>query len=187
MPALFLAMLGALVASFGARDQRLVAQLRGAFGPALPLLASALVASTASSALAAWFGVRIGHGMSEDAVAMLTAFALLFAGVELLLPIKVRPLEEPTRSAGATLLALLAKQVTDAARFLVLALSIAFPATILVAIGGAIGSGAALVLAWSAPEFFANSTRLVLLRRLLAFPVLLGGIVVGLQARGLIG
>ena len=58
---------------------------------------------------------------------MFVAAALAVAAIELAWPMRKKPPREPTRSLGAIALVLGAGQVTDAARFLVLALLVLSP------------------------------------------------------------
>ncbi len=82
------------------------------------------------------------------------------AEVESLLLAPGKPPKEPTRSLGALAIVLLAHQLTDAARFLVFAIAVAFAAPLPAAVGGTI----VLTAAWLAPEL-ASDPRLRIARR----------------------
>jgi len=118
---------------------------------------------------------------------MFVAMALLLAALELFfLRARAAP-KEPTRSTGAILLVLLTGQLTDATRFLVLALAVATGDMVLTAAGGAVGSGVALTAACIAG---AQWDRRVPERRLAlaAGGVLtLAALFIGISARGLLG
>lgn len=186
MSALFFALLTSFLVGFGGKDQRLVAHLREGFGPSLPLLIVAILSSCLSAGVAVWFGGMLGRDMSEDAATMFVAIALLLAGVELLLPMRSRLPAEPTRSAPATFLALFAGQLTDAARFVIVALAIVLPAPIVLGIGGALGGAAAVTLAWSAPALFRDAGRVRRVRLGLAVPILMFAVWAALRARGIV-
>jgi hypothetical protein len=94
---------------------------------------------------------------------------------------------EPTRSLGAIALVLLAGQVTDAARFLVLALSVATGNAVLAAAGGALGSGAVLTLAWTLGSEWEARLPLAAIRLALGGLFRLAALIVGMSARGIIG
>ena len=118
----------------------------------MPLLVAALFAAFATTAFAAWAGGRLGQPMPSNARALFCGIALVFAGGEMLfLRIRKAP-AEPTRSVFAALLVMAALQITDAARFLVLALAAWTAAPISVALGGAAAAGGALVTVWLWPE-----------------------------------
>jgi hypothetical protein len=144
MPALFLALLTCALAMLAGRPALLTARLSDEFGGGWGLLATAWLSAIATSALAAWAGALLAPMMAPAAKAMFVAVALALGALELLLLKVPAAPAEPTRSVGAAMLVLLAGQVTDAARFLVVALSVALAAPALAAAGGAIGSGVVL-------------------------------------------
>ena len=93
---------------------------------------------------------------------------------------------EPTRSLGAMALVLFAGQITDAARFFVLALAVATGAPVLAAMGGALGSGAVLTAAWALGGGWERlPLRAIRLASSGAF--LIAAVAVALSARGVIG
>lgn len=115
---------------------------------------------------------------------MLAAFALLAAAVELAMPMREKALVEPTRSLFALAAVLLARQLGDAARFLVFALAAA-GLPVYAALGGALGGASALAMAVAArgelPGWPLRRIRLTL-----AAIVGAAGIWLALGARGLI-
>lgn len=152
MTGLLYALLTCFAATFGARDQALVLHLGAAQGRRPALLVTALLAAAASSALAGWIGGRMLAEMAPAARALFGSLAVLLAGGEMLVLAPRRAPAEPTNSLFAALLVIAALQITDAARFLVLALAVSTAAPIPVAMGGAAGSMAALAFAWFAPD-----------------------------------
>jgi Ca2+/H+ antiporter, TMEM165/GDT1 family len=168
------ALIACLVASLGGRDQVLVARLAAAQGPRPALLVVALVAALASTALAAWAGARLLADLAPSQRGLGAALALIAAGADMLVLGPGKPPAEPTRSLFAAFVVLLAHQITDAARLLVLALAVATAAPLPAGMGGALGSGAALVSGWLAP---ALTGRIARPRRLAGLAMaLLGGI-----------
>ena len=73
-------------------------------------------------------------------------------------------MEEPTASLGALAIVVLAHQITDASRFLIFALAVAFAAPLAAGLGGALAGAASLGLAWVLPEVFVHG-RLQLVRQ----------------------
>ena len=187
MPSFFLAMIAAVLASFGGRDRRLVAHLSGKLGATLPLLAVAWLAVVATSALAAIAGAALATIMPAAAKHMLVAFALVLGAVELLWQRRLREAEEPTRSAFAILIVLGALQLGDGARFLVLAVAVATGDPVLAALGGAVGSGAVLTAGWAMGPGLGNGLPLRAIRYTAAALMAGAGLIIGLSARGLLG
>ncbi|MGZ3257114.1 MAG: TMEM165/GDT1 family protein [Croceibacterium sp.] len=187
MPALFLALLTSALALIGARPARLTARLADALGGSAGLLIVAWITAIAASVLAGWAGAWLAPLMPPAGKAMFVAAALVVSGLELLFAKPDKAPAEPTRSLGAIAVVLFASQVTDAARFFVLALAVATGGPVLAAVGGALGSGAVLTAAWALGD--AWSTRLPLRAIQLGVGGLfaLAAVVVGLAARGVIG
>ena len=77
--------------------------------------------------------------------------------------------------------------MTDSARLLVLALVLATGDPVFAAVGGALGSGAALSIAALAGAQWERRVPVRLLSHILAGVLLLGAIVIGLQVRGIFG
>lgn len=187
MPALFLALLACALATAGGRPALLIGRLSGTLGDGAGLLAAGWITAAAASALAAWAAAWFGPLMAPAARTIFVAIALAACAVELLLVRPPAPAAEPTRSLGAISLVLFAGQLTDAARFLVLALALATGAPVSAALGGAIGSGAALTAAWALGAEWEARLPLTAIRRIVAALFLLAAAIVGLAAKGLIG
>lgn len=173
-----------LLVSTGARDQLLVARLAGRTGPGL-LLAGAL-AATASAALMAWAGQWIADRLFPEAGKMLVAIALVIAAVELAWPMRREVPREPTHSVFAAFTVLLARQVSDAGRFLVFAISAWTALPWHAAVGGALGGTTALVLGWTMGRALETSLPLRWIRLTLAAILFLAALVIGLGVRGMI-
>ena len=183
----FIALVLAFLTAIGGRDQLLIARLRAANGSrgGLSLLMTGIVCALATGAFATWAGGLVDAMISDAAETMLVAFALGLAGVELLWPNREKRLIEPTRSLGAIALVLLARQVSDGPRFVIFALAANSGAVLLTGIGGALGGAIAIVLGWSLAD---GLERLPLrpVRLGLGIVVLIGAVVIGLTARGIL-
>ena len=118
---------------------------------------------------------------------MFVAIALLLAAGECAWPNRERAPREPTRSLGAMAIVLFARQLTDASRFLVAAFAVVFATWPLAALGGAIGGGAAVVLAWTLGGQLESRLPLRGLRIALAVVLFVLAMLTGLSARGIIG
>lgn len=185
MSAFFLAFLAAALATVGGREAVRAARLGAALGHAAGLLLAIVLASMAGSALAAWLGGRIAPELFPAARQMFVAIALLLAALEVWLLRPARQPREPTRSFAAILLVLLVALATDAARFLVLAIAVATGDIVFAAAGGALGSGAVLVLACVAGQAWETRLPLRALRHGVAGLLLFAALATGLSARGL--
>jgi hypothetical protein len=187
MPALFLALLTSALAMLGGRSARLVARMAEALGGSAGLLLTGWLCAIASSALAAWMGAWLAPQMPPAGKAMFVALALGLAAIELLVTRERAAPAEPTRSLGAIALVLLAAQVTDAARFFVLALALATGAPAMAGIGGALGSGAVLGAAWALRGEWDARLPARAIRLAVGGLFMFAAIVVALSARGIIG
>lgn len=171
--------------STGGRDQLLVARLADRLGRGGGLFVAGTAASVVSALLMSVAGLSLALLLPGAAADMLVAFALLFAAIELVRRPATKLPEEPTRSLFATFVVLLARQLGDAARFLVFAFAAGGSAW-LAAAGGALGGCAALAVGASAgPALERAPLRAVRLSLAVALAIL--AIVIGLQARGIIG
>lgn len=168
MAAFFLALTACLLVTAAGRDPLRAARLSAVLGPGPGLLAGIWVSAVLSSSLAAFLGSLIAPELGSEPKQVFLAIALLLASLEVLLLRAGPPPQEPTRSTGAILLVLLGSQVTDAARFLVLALATATAQPALVGAGGALGSGAVLTLAVAAGARWERHIPARLLRQIAA-------------------
>lgn len=187
MSSLLFALVGSFLTALGARDQLLIASLRARLGPSLILPILALTSAAASAALAAWLGALIASRLSASTAPMLVAIALGLAALELAWSRRGKPLVDPTRSLGAIFIVLLARQITDAPRFLIFALAAWAASPLLAGVGGALGGGAALMLGWAMGDELEKRLPLRALRLVLAALLAVVAVMAGLTARGLIG
>lgn len=147
------------LASIGARDQLLLARMSQRQGQRPGLLIIAILTASASCAAAVWVAQFVaGELPTIPARIVFAGLALVFAGGEALLLGARKPPEEPTQSLFAALVVLLAQQITDAARFVVVALTILTRAPLPVALGSAAASALMLAVVWTAPEVTGQRT-----------------------------
>jgi putative Ca2+/H+ antiporter (TMEM165/GDT1 family) len=184
LAAFLFALVAVFAVSLGGRDQLLAARLADRLGKGGGLLAVGGLASTVSAFAMAVAGLALALALPGPAAEMLVAIALVLAAAELAWPRRSALPEEPTRSLFATFIVLLARQVGDAARFMVFAFAAGGSAW-LAGAGGALGGAAAIGLGISASrEIFDWPLRK--LRLGLAVALAVTAIVVGLKARAII-
>lgn len=186
MPSFFLAFVAVFAASLGARDQLLVARQSAALGAGNGLLVTGWLTASFSSAVLAWAGESVAALLPASGKIMLTAFALGFASIALLWPVRIQRATEPTHSLGALALVLLAWQSRDAARFCVFALAAATGSAMLAGIGGALGGAAAITLGWMAGTSLEKRIPVRLIRCSLGIVAALCALYAGLSARGIV-
>ncbi len=186
MPSFFLAMVAVLIASIGAKDQMLIADLAGRNGKRPALLGVGAVCAIIAAAAMAWAGYAVAAFLPASGKTMLVAIALIFAALELLWPVKAKALREPTYSLGATAIVLLAKQIGDAARFCIFAFAAATASPTLAGAGGALGGVLAMAIGWSVAGGFANMRWIGATRRSVGAALLIVAVAIGLTARGII-
>ena len=186
MPAFFMTFLACALVTLAGREQVRVARLSAALGPGAGLVAAIAFSTLIASAFAAWIGQALAPAMPAPARQMFVALALLLAALEiLLLRAPARP-REPTRSTGAIALVLLAAQITDAARFLVLAMSVFGGNAVLAAAGGCAGSLAALMMAVLVGKEWEAMVPVRMLAKVIAGVLALAALLIGLSARNII-
>ena len=147
MAGFLFALVIAFLSGIGARDRALFEHLCRAGAPRGALLTTAIATASIAAALAARLGEAAAPEFAAHTRPMLAGAALVIAGTRLLPAVWAREPQEPTRSLGAAALVLFAYQISDTARFAVLAIALsgsALPA----AVGGALGSAAALAGRW---------------------------------------
>lgn len=169
--------------ALGGRDQLVMAGLSDQLGRAPLLLACGMACAGFSAALMAWLGSTFAALLPYRAAQMLVAFALAAAALELTMPVRLKQPAEPTRSLGAIGLVLLARQLGDAARFVIFAFAALAHLPWASALGGGIAGAGAITLGWAAGAATLTRYRLVWWRRALATGLFVAAIFVGLNAR----
>lgn len=183
MDAFLLAFILTFLIALGGREQLIVAQFADELERSLPLFVTGALCALISAAIMAYAGASMAAILPPRAAQMLVAFALGIAAFELFWRVKVKPMKEPTRSYIAIGVVLLARQVGDAARFIIFALAAwsVYPTTAL--IGGAIGGVAAVGLGWSLGLARLQRFPLRLLRIAFGTCMIVAALVIGLNAR----
>ena len=186
MPAFFLALIATFVAATGGRDQRLVAYLSDRLGGSAGLLVAAWTACAVTAAIAAVAGEGMAVLLPPAGKQMLVAFALLAGAAELAWPFKPREPAEPTRSLFAAAVVVASRQVGDAARFMIVAFAAASGSHWLAGVGGWLGGGAALTLAWAFGGDLSAKLPLRPIRLGIAALLFVAAVWTGATARGII-
>lgn len=183
MDAFLLALILTFVIALGGRDQLIVARFSTELERTAPLLATGVFCAVLSAAIMAYVGAGMAAILPRQAAEMLVAFALGLAAIELVWPVKTKPMKEPTRSYVAIGAVLFARQIGDSARFVVFALAAwsVYPTT--AAIGGALGGAAAVALGWSLGLPRIQQFPLRLARLGFATCLFVAALVIGLNAR----
>lgn len=187
MSSLFFGFIAVLLGTIGARDQLTVAQVSAVSGRGPGVLAAAAISATVSAMAMALAGRAMSGLLPAAGKTMLVAFALGFAAIELALPVRQARAREPTRSVAAIAIVLFARQLGDAARFIVFAIAAATGAPLWAGVGGALGGILALAAGWAAGEGGLAALPLRAMRLALGAIVLAAAVAVGLGARGIIG
>ena len=169
--------------ALGGRDQVIVARLAETLERSVALLMLGAVCAAISAGVMTWAGMALAQIMPPRAAEMLVAFALATAAVELLWPVKLKGMDEPTRSLGAIGLVLLARQVGDAARFIVFAFAAGATYPLTSALGGASGGFAAVALGWVMGSDLEAKLPLRAIRITMAVCLIVAAIFIGLNAR----
>lgn len=180
---LLFAFLATLLAGIGARDQLTVAGIAARQGARPGLIGVAVATSIVTAAMAAYGGSLLAPLLAGDARLMFASLALALAGGEMLLLSARRMPDEPTQSLGAIAIVLSAHQLTDAARFLVFAITVATRAPISAGLGGALGGTCIVLAGWLAAGTLPTA-RLSLIRRPVGGALLILATVLAMQAMG---
>jgi hypothetical protein len=181
MSAVCYTFLAVLLAGLGARDQVLVAGLSRCQGRRPGVLLTGLVIAIATTVFVVGVAVKIAPLLAPGARLVMVSIALAFAGVEALWPFAAKQPEEPTASLGALGIILLAHQLTDAARFVILALAVALPAPVTAGLAGAVAGAVSIAAGWLLPEVFSDP-RMRVARGLVGAFLLLAALILGFQA-----
>ncbi len=169
--------------ALGGREQLIIAQFAERLERSLPLLVTGALCAVISAGVMAYAGASMAAILPQRAANMLVAAALFMAGVELAWPVKVKTMKEPTRSYIAIGVVVLARQIGDAARFVVFAFAAEAIYSTTALIGGAVGGVAAAGLGWSAGLTQLQKFPLRYYRLALSVCLILAALVIGLNAR----
>lgn len=169
--------------ALGGRDQLLVARLSDGLEQSPLLFGVGCVCAFISAGVMAFAGATMAEILPARAADMLVAFALAIAAFELFWPIRLKPMDEPTRSFGAIGIVLLARQMGDAARFIVFAFAAEATYPLVTFIGGGLGGAAAIGLGWMMGGGLETRFPLRPIRLTLGICLIIAAIMIGLNAR----
>jgi len=169
--------------ALGARDQLLVARLSDGLEQSPLLLGVGCICAFISAAVMAFAGATMADILPPRAADMLVAFALAIAAFELFWPVRLKPMDEPTRSFGAIGIVLLARQMGDAARFVVFAFAAEATYPLVTFVGGGLGGAAAIGLGWMMGAELEGKLPLRTIRLTLGVCLIVAAVLIGLNAR----
>lgn len=167
----------------GGRDQMLVARLSSGLEQSPLLLGLGCLCAFISAGVMAFAGATMAEILPARAADMLVAFALAIAAFELFWPIRMKPMDEPTRSLGAIGIVLLARQVGDAARFIVFAIAAEATYPLVAFIGGGLGGAAVIGMGWMIGAQLETNFPLRTLRLIFGGCLIVAALLIGLNAR----
>jgi hypothetical protein len=156
MPAFYLTLIAVLLAGLGARDQATVAGLAARQGRRPAVLIVAIAAAVLTALIAAYAARFMLTQLPPPARTIFAAIALGLAGLESMVLAPRQTPREPTNSLGALALVLVARQVTDAARFVVFGLGVGLAAPWYAGAAGALGGAVLVAFAWARPDLLAT-------------------------------
>ena len=172
--------------ALGGRDQLVIAQFASQLERTSGLLATGAFSATLAAVAMAYAGSTVAGFLPDQAEAILVAFALAIAGVQLLWPVKLKPMKEPTRSYVAIGAVVLVRQLVDAPRFAVFALATlaVYPGAAMA--GGAVGGIAAITLGWLIGDRLAAMLPLRIIRTGWAVCLIIAALFIGLNTHYII-
>jgi putative Ca2+/H+ antiporter (TMEM165/GDT1 family) len=184
MDAVLPPLVAAFLAEWGDRTQLLAALLMVRFGRARPVLAAIAVAALLNSLLSAFAGRFLVDVINFRAITLMTALALIFAGVGALMPQKPPKLEG--RGAGgafwASLFAFAVYEFGDKTQFLTATLAARADSALLPALGATMGILAASIPAVLLGDRLATAVPLRTIRFILGIAFLALGAIAALSA-----
>jgi putative Ca2+/H+ antiporter (TMEM165/GDT1 family) len=182
MAALLTSFVAAFLCAWGDKTQLLVATLAAGTRKQGQVLAGLILAALASNLIAAFAGIWIAGTINIRAMTLLTALALLFAGLFGLFPRRQKPEAAPRFALVATFILCLAAEVGDRVQFLTFAFAGRFDNAPLAAAGGAAGLVAACVPALMLGERLQATVPMRAIRWSVAGLMLVVGFIVAMKA-----
>ena len=182
MAALLASFAAAFLCAWGDRTQFTAATLATGTKRPAQVLAGLILAAIASNVVAAFAGVWIAGTINLRAMTLLTALALLFAGLFGLFPRRQKPEAAPRFPLVATFILCLAAEVGDRVQFLVFAFAGRFDSAPLAAAGGTAGLVAACVPAVLLGDRLQSTVPVRGIRWATAALMLVAGFIVAMKA-----
>ena len=182
MAAFLTSLVAAFLCAWGDKTQLLAATLAaGTKRPGL-VLAGLILAALASNVIAAFAGIWIANTITIRAMTLLTALALLFAGISGIIPREPKPEAAPRWPLLATFILSLAAEKGDRIQFLTFAFAGRFDSAPLAAAGATAGLVAACVPAVMLGERLQSTIPVRGIRWGIAGVLVIIGFVVGVKA-----
>jgi putative Ca2+/H+ antiporter (TMEM165/GDT1 family) len=180
--ALLASFVAAFLCTWGDRAQYIAATLAAATRKPGQVLAGLILAAAASNAAAAYAGTWIAASINLRALSLLTALALLFAGISGVLPRRQQPERAPRLLLLSTFILCLAAEMGDRIQFLTFAFAGRFASAPLAAAGATVGLVAACLPALLLGERLQATVPVRGIRWTVAGVMLVIGFVVGMNA-----
>ena len=182
MEALLASCVAAFLCAWGDRTQFLVATLAAGTRKPGQVIAGLILAALASNVVAAFAGIWIAGTINLRAMTLLTALALIFAGISGLIPRRPKPEAAPRWPLLATFILCLAAETGDRIQFFAFALAGRFGNAPLAAAGATAGLVAACIPAALLGERLQTTVPVRGLRWAVAGLMLVVGFIVGVNA-----
>jgi putative Ca2+/H+ antiporter (TMEM165/GDT1 family) len=182
MAALLTAFVAAFLCAWGDKTQLLAATLAAGTSKRGQVLAGMILAALASNLVAAFAGIWIASSITIRAMTLLTALALLFAGISGLIPRRQKPESAGRLPLLATFILCLAAEMGDRIQFLTFALAGRFDSAPFAAAGATAGLVAACVPAVMLGERLQATLPVRGIRWAIAAVLTIAGFIVGVRA-----
>ena len=182
MAALLTAFVAAFLCAWGDKAQWLAATLAESTKKRGQILAGLVLAALAGNVAAAFAGIWIAASITVRAMTLLTALALLFAGMSGLIPRRRQPESVGRLPILATFIFCLAAEMGDRIQFLTFALAGRFDSAPLAAAGATAGMIAACVPAVMLGDKLQATVPVRGIRWAVAAVLLITGFIVAMQA-----
>jgi putative Ca2+/H+ antiporter (TMEM165/GDT1 family) len=182
MEALLTSFIAAFVGAWGDRTQLIVAVLAANTRRPMQVFAGLALAALLSNVVAAIAGIWIAETITIRAMTLMTALALLFAGISGLIPWKAKESAAPRWALPAAFILCLAAEMGDRTQFLTFALAGRYDSAPLAAAGATAGLLAACLPALALGERFREIVPVRAIRYTGAALFLVTGFIVAVKA-----
>ncbi|MBV9884115.1 MAG: TMEM165/GDT1 family protein [Sphingomonadaceae bacterium] len=182
MESLVTAFVAAFLCGWGDRTQLLAANLAAGTRRPGQILAGLVLAVLVSNVAAALAGAWLAPSITLRAMTLLTALALLFAGISGLIPRRQKPEAPPRWPLVATFILCLAAEMGDRVQFLVFAIAGRFGNVPLAVAGATVGLVAACVPAAMLGDRLTTTVPVRGIRWAVAAIMLIAGFITGVKA-----
>ena len=149
-------LLTSFAATIGGRGQGLLTALQDTLSGSAMLIVAAILTTAVATCAAAYLGAWLAAQFIGFTRAVLIGGAFMIAAVELVWPVRLIAIREPTRSLGAIILALMVRQLGEAPRWIAFAAAAMTIDPLKAGFGVWIGSSLALLAGWIAPSMTAS-------------------------------